>query len=85
MFVFTALLEFTFVNYLWRKRPHSEELQDFSHTQEIKTVSFIPVTFDVPTRVMHSLRITLVRLRLVSMRMKEGLLVMRIGAFMSET
>lgn len=23
MFVFTALLEFTFVNYLWRKKPHA--------------------------------------------------------------
>ena len=43
MFVFTALLEFTFVNYLWRKRPHSE-IDDDSQNAEIKTVSFMAVT-----------------------------------------
>ncbi|XP_018497366.1 glycine receptor subunit alpha-2 [Galendromus occidentalis] len=36
MFVFTALLEFTFVNYLWRRIPNSE-IARISRTQEIKT------------------------------------------------
>lgn len=48
MFVFTALLEFTFVNYLWRKKPHAvsnlvcvaqQQQQEQNHPTDIKTVS----------------------------------------------
>ncbi|OQR71076.1 glycine receptor subunit alpha-2-like, partial [Tropilaelaps mercedesae] len=52
MFVFTALLEFTFVNYLWRKKPHAvsgldsvaqqqqqQQQQGQHHPADIKTIT----------------------------------------------